>query len=128
MHGGRLGDVAKGIGGTLVSSPLDVRGVDQCFESMKHFPATDDLLKMIATDALARTVRSEPDLETSLQYGNYSSITEHIPKIWEKSFDDVSRNRCLLLNRAAAAKVRGIRVSPLAAVGTNIVGITNNFS
>ena len=41
VHGGKLGDVAKGIGGTLVSPPLDVRGVELYLGNNKRFPATD---------------------------------------------------------------------------------------
>ena len=41
LHGGKLGDVAKGIGGTLVSPPLDVRGVELYLGNNKRFPATD---------------------------------------------------------------------------------------
>ena len=45
LHGGKRGDVAKGIGGTLVSPPLDVRGVEQYFGNIKCFLAIDTFLK-----------------------------------------------------------------------------------
>ena len=97
LHGGKLGDVAKGIGGTLVSPPLDVRGVERCFGSIKRFPAIDDLIEIVAIGVPARTTRSEPDLAKALQYGNHRSVEEHLPKIWGKLFDDVKRNRCLVM-------------------------------
>ena len=128
LHGGKLGDVAKGIGGTLVSPPLDVRGVEQYFGNLKRFPAIDDLLEIVANGVPARTTREETDLDKALQYGNHRSVGEHLPRIWEKLFDDVRRNRCLVLNRAAAAEVAGIRIAPLAAVVTNKVRIINDFS
>ena len=34
-------------------------------------------------------VASEKDLERTLQYGNHSSVTEHLPAIWEKNGEDV---------------------------------------
>ena len=83
LHGGKLGDVAKGIGGTLVSTPLDVRGVEQYFGNIKRFPVTDDLLEIVANGVPTRTTRSEPDLAKALQYGNHRSVEKHLPKIWE---------------------------------------------
>ena len=122
LHGGKLGDVAKGIGGTLVSPPLDA---EQYFGNINRFPAIDDLLEVGANGVPARTTRSEPDLAKALQYGNHRCIEEHVPKIWGKLrhrlFDDVRRNRFLVMNRANAAEVEGVRVAPLAAVVTNKV-------
>ena len=67
LPGGKQGDVAKGIGGTLVSSPLDVRGVELYLGNIKLFPAIDDLLEIVTNGVPARTTRSDPDGTTVRQ-------------------------------------------------------------
>ena len=111
-----------------MSPPLDVRGVEQYFGNIKRFPVIDDLLETIANGVPARTTRSGPDLAKALQYGNHRSVEEHLPKTWAKLFHDVRRNRCLVMNRANAAEVEGVRVAPLATVVTNKVRVINDFS
>ena len=111
-----------------MSPPLNVRGVEQYFGTTKRFPAIDDLLEIVANGVTARTASSEPDLAKTLKYGNHRSVEEHLPKIWEKVFDDVRRNRCLVMNRANAPEVEDVRVAPLAAAFTNKVRIINDFS
>ena len=111
----------------MVSPPLDVRGVEQYFGTTKSFPAIDDLLYIVANGVPARPASYEPDLAKALRYGNHRSVEEHLPKIWEKLFDDVRRNRCLVMNRANAAEVGGVRVASLAAVVTNKVRSINDF-
>ena len=64
----------------------------------------------------------------ALQYGNHRSVEERLPKVREKTFDDVRRNRCLVMNRENAVEVEGVRVAPLAAVVTNKVRIIKDFS
>ena len=128
LNGGKLGYVAKRIGGTLVSPPFDVRGVEQYFGNIKRFPAIDDLLEIVANGGRARPTRSDPRLAEALQYCNHRSVEEHLPKIWEILFDDVRRNRCLVMNRANAAEVEGVCVAPLAAVVTNKVRMINDVS
>ena len=107
--------------------PLDVRGVEQYLRTTKRFPAIDDLLEIVANGVPARTASSGPDLAKALLYGNHRSVEEQLPKVWERLFDVVRRNRCLVTNRANAAEVEGVRVAPLAAVVTNKVRIMNDF-
>ena len=127
MLGGKLGDLATGIGDTLLSPPLDVRGVEQYFGNIKRFPAIDDLLEIVPYGVPARTTLSEPNLGKAPRYDNHSSIEEHLPKIWEKLFDDERRNRCLVTNRANSAEVEVLRVAHLAAVVTNKVRKLNGI-
>ena len=110
-----------------MSPPLDVRGVEQYFGTTKSFPAIDDLLYIVANGVPARPASYEPDLAKALQYGNHRSVEEHLPKIREKLLDYVRRNRCLVMNRANAAEVGGVRVAPLAAVVANKVRSINDF-
>ena len=64
----------------------------------------------------------------ALQYGNHRSVEERLPKVREKTFDDVRRNRCLVMNRENAVEVEGVRVAPLAVVVTTNMRIINDFS
>ena len=128
LHGGKPVDVAIRIGGTLVSPPLDVHGVDQYSGNNKRFPAFDDPLQKVANGVPVRTTRSEPDLAKALQYDNHRSVEEHLCKISAKLFNDLRRNRCLAMNRANAAEVEGVRVAPLAVVVTTNMRIINDFS
>lgn len=45
LHEGRLGDVARGIGGTLLSPPLELSDVQKYLEEIKGFPEFDNLLE-----------------------------------------------------------------------------------
>ncbi|CAB1118521.1 unnamed protein product [Ectocarpus sp. CCAP 1310/34] len=73
LHDGRLGDVARGIGGTLVSPPLDVSDVKQYFGEEKGFPGIDDLLEIVGEGAPAPTLDSQKNLEKA--YAMMSSDT-----------------------------------------------------
>ena len=106
LHGGKLEDVAKGIGGTLVSPPLDVRGVEQYFVNVEQrFPPMDDLLEILVL--IVRTAfRPEPLALNQIQQRQHNSAAttvrstvdeEHLPTILGKLFDDVRRNRCLVM-------------------------------
>ena len=47
---------------------------------------------MIVTGWLpVNAVASGSDLERALQYGKHSSVTEHLPAIWEKNGEYVKR-------------------------------------
>ena len=47
LNGGRIGDVARGIGGTLVSPPLNVSDVKRCFEDVKCFSQVVEPLRVV---------------------------------------------------------------------------------
>ncbi|CAB1106825.1 unnamed protein product [Ectocarpus sp. CCAP 1310/34] len=128
LHDGRLGDVARGIGGTLVSPPLDVSDVKQYFGEEKGFPGIHDLIEIVGEGAPAPTLDSQQNLKKALAYGNYRRVDEHQTQVWEKLCDDVKRYRCIVLRKANASDVRGIRVAPLGAVPGKKVRIINDFS
>ena len=128
LNGGRIGDVARGIGGTLVSPPLNVSDVKRYFGDVKKFPQVDDILRVVQHGVPAETKQSQADLKTALEYGNHRTIQDHLPQIWEKLADDVRRNRCLVFKKRAAAELEHVRVAPLGAVVTSKVRIINDFS
>ena len=47
LNGGRIGDVARGIGGTLVSPPLNVSDVKRHFEDVKYLSQVVKLLRVV---------------------------------------------------------------------------------
>ena len=128
LHEGRLGDVARGIGGTLVSPPLELSDVQEYFGDRKGFPEIEKLLEIVGEGASAPTQDSVVDLTSALEYGNHRSVDDHLPQVWEKLFDDVRRNRCIILKKVNATDVQGARVAPLGAVPGAKVRIINDFS
>lgn len=128
LHEGRLGDVARGIGGTLVSPPLELSDVKKYFGDRKGFPEIDKLLEIVGEGAPAHTHDQNANLIPALEYGNHRSVDDHLPQVWEKLFDDVRRNRCIILKKVNATEVRGIRVAPLGVVPGKKVRIINDYS
>ena len=128
LNGGRIGDVARGIGGTLVSPPLNVSDVQRYFGDVEKFPQVDDLLRVLQHGVPAETKQSQADFKTALGYGNHRTIQDHLPQIWGKLADDVRRNRCLVFKKRVAAELEHVRVASLGAVVTSKVRIINDFS
>ena len=64
----------------------------------------------------------------ALQYGNYRSVTEHLPTLWKKLGGNVRRQKCLVIQKLAVYKISNLRVSSLAAVVTYKVRIINDSS
>ena len=79
-NGGRTGDVARGIGGTLVSPLLNVSDVKRYFRGVKKFPQLAELLRVVP-----ETKQSQADLKTTLEYGNHKTLQDHLPQIWAKN-------------------------------------------
>lgn len=92
-----------------MSPSLDVLGVEQYFGNTKRSPTLDELLEMVANGVPARTARSEHDLTNVLQYGNHRTVGEHLPIVWEKLFDYVRKNRCLVLHRSISLLTKVLR-------------------
>ncbi|CAB1098304.1 unnamed protein product [Ectocarpus sp. CCAP 1310/34] len=122
---GKLGDVARAIGGTLVSPPLDLSDLEQHFPTKKRFPDLTNLIDIIDNGVPAKTHDSPPNLESALRYGNHSTIDA---LVWKKLIDDVKQNRCLVFNVADVTCMKGVRVSPLGAVVGKKIRIINEFS
>lgn len=88
MNKGRNGDVARGIGGTLVSPPLNVSDVTRYFGDVKYFPHLDKLLRIVR-HGVHDTATTQTNLEMTLEYGNHSSISNHLQNYSE----DLKRNK-----------------------------------
>ena len=128
LDDGRVGDVATGIGGTLVLPSLNVDDVKHYFGEVKGFPGIPDLAGMIKHGVPVVTLSTSTDPRQALQCRNHSSVQEHISTVWEMFCKDAQRNRCLVFTRKAAAKIIGLRVAPLGAVVTHKVKIINDYS
>ena len=128
LNDGRVGDVATGLGGTLVLPPLNADDGKHHFEKVKGFPGISDLVEIIKHGVPVVTSATPTDPRQALQYKNYSSVQEHMPTVWEKLCEDVRRYKCLVFTREAAEKIVGLRVAPLGVVVTHKVRITNDYS
>ena len=124
----RVGDVATGLGGTLVLPPLSVNDVKHHFGNVKGFPGISVLVDLIKHGVPVVTSATPTDPRQAFQYGNHSSVQEHMSTVWEKLCEDVRRNRCLVFTREAAEKIVGLRIAPLGAVVTHKVRIINDYS
>ena len=89
LSGGRIGDVARGIGGTLVSPPLNLSDVKRYFGDVKQFPQAAELLRVVQHGVPTEAKQSQADFNKALEYGNHRTIQGHLPRIWEKLADDV---------------------------------------
>ena len=120
MHdnGGRIGDVARSLGGFLVTPPVDPQHIRRYFGDLKGFPQIDELLTIVSGGVPVIAPPSRADLNAALQYGNHRSAQAHLPLIWKKIGEDVRRERCLVINKAAAHDIPNLRVMPLGAVVT----------
>ena len=128
-HRGRVGDVARSLGGFLVTPPVDPRSIKRYFGDLKGFPKIDELITIVSGGVPVIAPTSKADLDTALQYGNHRSVKDHLPLIWKKLGDDVRRERCLVIKKSAAHDIPGLRVLPLGAVVTpKKVRIINDLS
>ena len=128
LNNGRVGDVATGLGCTLVLPPLNVDDVKHHFGKVKGFSGIADLVKIIKHGVPVATLATPTDPQQALQCGNHSSVQEHMPAVWEKLCEDVRRNRCLVFTWEAVEKIVGLRLAPLGAVVTHKVRIINDYS
>ena len=126
FNDGRVGNVATGIGGTLVLPPLNVDDVKHDFGEVKGFPGISDLVEIIEHGVPMVTSSTPSDPRQALQYGNHSSEQEHISTVWEKLCQDVRRNRCLVFTREAAANIVGLHVALLEAMIIHKIRIMND--
>ena len=128
VRDGSVGDVAVGIGGTLVSPPFSLSQVEHYFGDIKGFPAITELVDIIKNGVPVKTSVTDLDPTRAMQYGNHSTVAEHMDLVWEKLYEDVRRNRVLVFDRESATLLKGLRVAPLGAVVTHKVRIINDYS
>ena len=64
----------------MVAPRIDPVHIQRYFGDLKGFGA-DELVMIVTEGVPVNAVASEADLERTLQYGNHSSVTEHLPAI-----------------------------------------------
>lgn len=84
------------------------------------------LVKIVTGRVPVNVVTSRADLER----GNHSSVTEHLQAIEVRKIIrvDVSRRKCLMIQKPGAYEILIFKVSPLMAVETHEVGLIINDS
>ena len=82
---GRVGDVAKSLGGILVTPPVDPDYIRRYLGESKGFLKIDELITIVTGGVPVITPPSQADLESALRYGNHRSAEKHHHMIWEKS-------------------------------------------
>ena len=82
---GRVGDVARSLGGILVTPPVDPDYIRRYFGESKGFPKIDELITIVSEGVPVIAPPSLAYLESALRYGNIRSAEEHLPLIWEKT-------------------------------------------
>ena len=83
------------------------------FGGEKHSPEIAQLIRF-AKRGVPVCVASRGDLALALRYLNHSSAGGFVDEIADKIRDDVKFGRAFVLPREAAARIPGMRVSPLA--------------
>ena len=82
---GVVGDVARAIGGSLITQPIDPTQIQREFGDLKGFGAVDELVTMVTGRVAVNAADTDVDLERALPYGNHRSVSEHLPAMWKKS-------------------------------------------
>ena len=84
-------------GRTVVSSPFSVGQVKHYFGNVKGVPAITELVDIIKNGVPVKTSVANLDPTREMQHGNHSTVVEHMDLVWEKLFEDIRRNRVLLI-------------------------------
>ena len=85
----RVGDVARSLGGILVTPPINPDQIRRYFGELKGFPRIDELITIVSGSVPVIAPPSQADLESTLRYGNHRSAEEHLPLIWKKNRESV---------------------------------------
>ena len=80
---GRVEDVARSLGGILVTPPVDPDYIRRYFGELKGFPKIDELITIVSGGVSVIGPPSQADLGSALRYGNHRSAEEHLPLIGE---------------------------------------------
>lgn len=98
IKGVSVGVVAWEVGGTVVTPPIDPSRVKHCVGDSKGFPQMAELGQIIEMGYLSEQ-KSAHDLNKALEDGNHRSLSNHLPAVWNKIFQDTRRNRCWVINQ-----------------------------
>ena len=81
---GRVGDVARSLGGILVTPTVDPEYIRRYFGELEGFPKINELITTVSGGVPVIAPPSQADLESALRYGNHRSAEEHHHLIWER--------------------------------------------
>ena len=112
---GSVAQLTSTIGPSLFSPHINVATVRHWFGSVKKFPFTPLLLRVLAPGAPVG-VSGGGDLTAELAYGNHPGIAQHDVAIHKKICEDVVYGRALVFNLHFAGEILGLRISPLSVV------------
>lgn len=127
-HRGVVEDVARSLGGSLVTPPVDLAEIKLHFGDNEGFLKIAELLTMISGGVPVVTALSKIDLRAALAYGNHRSVEKHTPLSWKKIADDGRQQRCLVVEKKAAENIMGLSVWPLGVVETHKARIIHDLS
>ena len=82
---GRVGGVARSLGGILKTPQVDPDYIRRYFGELKEFLKVDEQITIVSGGVPVIAPPSQADLESALRYGNHRSAEEHLPLIWGKS-------------------------------------------
>ena len=74
---GRVGDVARSLGGIPVTPPAHPDYIRRYFGELKGFPKIDELIIIVSAGVPVIAPPSQADLESAMRYGNHRSAEEH---------------------------------------------------
>ena len=122
-NGGRIGDVARGIGGPLVSPPLNVSDVKRYFGDVKQFPQVAELLRVVQHGFHMETEQSQADFKKML-----NSVREpqndtgpFTAGMMGKTSERCTNEQVPIFKKEAVAELEDVRVASLGAVVTSKV-------
>ena len=81
----RVEDVARSLGGILVTPPVDPDYIRRYFVELKGFSKIDELITIVSGGVPVIAPPSHADLESALRYGSHRSAEQHHHLIWKKS-------------------------------------------
>ena len=123
---GVVGDIAPLIGELLVASTTDPVHIQRYFGGLKGFGTVDELVMIVTGGVPVKVVASEAGIERTLQYGNHSSVTEHLPAIHEKIGEE--RQAPKMLSDTEISCAHPYSQSPSASAGRDTQGSDNQRS
>ena len=78
---GRIGDMARSLGGILVTPPVDPDYIRRYFGELRGFQKIDKVIKIVSGGVPMIAPPSQADLESAVRYDNQRSAEKHLPLI-----------------------------------------------
>ena len=80
-----MDDVARELGGSLVTPPVEVAQLQRYFGDLEGFCAIDELITIVTRGVPMKAEPPGVGLDRALQCGNHRSAAEHLPVILIKA-------------------------------------------